>query len=66
MALQPAALRDALLEAGASQESARKAAEQPAGYENRLAGSETRLSVLTWISGTNVALTIGVLIKLFH
>jgi hypothetical protein len=66
MALQLGALRDALLEGGATPDTASKAAEEVAGYENRLAAIEARLSVLTWISGTNVALTLGVLFKLFH
>ena len=54
MALQLGALRDALLEAGASSEKAAKAAEELA-YENRFDGFETRLvaldgrvNLLTW------------------
>lgn len=66
MALQLGALRDALLEAGASEDKARKASEEAASYETRLAGIGTRLSVLTWIATTNVALTVAVLFKLFH
>lgn len=42
MALQLGTLRDALLEAGATPEKAREAAEEVAGYENRL----TRLTTL--------------------
>ncbi len=37
MVLQLGALRDALAEAGASPDSARKATEEAAGYENRVA-----------------------------
>jgi hypothetical protein len=37
MALQLGALRDALIDAGAKPEKADKAAEELAGYENRLA-----------------------------
>ena len=66
MALQLGALRDALLEAGASEDKARKAAEELAGYESRPAAIDARLSVLTWMAGTNIALTIAVLFKLFH
>ncbi|HKM62900.1 MAG TPA: hypothetical protein VJY39_10455 [Acidisphaera sp.] len=66
MALQLGALRDALLEAGVSEDKARKAAEEMAGYENRLASIDTRLSVLTWMAGTNIALTVAVLFKVFH
>ncbi len=66
MALQLCALRDALLEAGASPDSARKASEEVAGYEGRLAAIDSRLSVLTWMAGTNIALTVAVLFKLFR
>jgi hypothetical protein len=66
MALQLGALRDALVEAGATVDKANKAAEELAGYENRLAGIDTRLSVLTWIAGTNLAATVAVLFKLLH
>jgi hypothetical protein len=58
MALQLGALRDALIEAGASPEKADKAAEEVASYENRLAGIETklvrldgRMNLLTWMVG---------------
>jgi hypothetical protein len=61
MALQLGALRDALLSAGAPSEKADKAAEELAGYENRLGGIETRLAVLTWMAGTNLVLTAGIL-----
>lgn len=66
MALQLGALRDALIEAGATQEKADKAAEELAGYETRLAGIDTRLAVLTWMVGANLALTLAVIAKLFH
>jgi len=66
MALQLGALRDALLEAGASPDSARKASEEVAGYEGRLAAIDSRLSVLTWMAGTNIGLTVAVLFKLFR
>lgn len=61
MALQLGALREALIDAGASQEKADKASEELAGYENRLAGIEGRLQVLTWMVATNIAVTLGVL-----
>ncbi len=66
MALQLGALRDALVEAGATVEKANKAAEEVAGYESRLASIDTRLSALTWIAGTNLAATVGILFKLMH
>ncbi len=64
MAMQLGALRTALLDAGASVEKADKPAEELAGYDSRLAGIDTRLAVLTWMAGTNLALTAGVLWRL--
>jgi hypothetical protein len=51
MALQLGALREALIEAGASPDKANKAAEELAGYENRLASIETRLAVAMLMIG---------------
>lgn len=49
---------DALIEAGATQEKARKAAEAVAGYENRFSGIENkltrieeRINLLQWMIG---------------
>jgi hypothetical protein len=47
MALQVGALRDALLEAGATPAKADKAAEELAGYENRLTSIDIKLERLT-------------------
>jgi hypothetical protein len=47
MALQLGALRAALLDAGAQPANADRAAEEVAGYDNRLAAIDTRLTVLT-------------------
>jgi hypothetical protein len=55
---------DALIDAGAKQEKADKAAEELAGYENRLANIDTRLTLLTWMVGTNIVITLGVLWRL--
>jgi len=52
MALQLGALRDALIDAGATPEKADKASEELASYENRLASIETKLAVLMWMVGT--------------
>ncbi|MBY0333918.1 MAG: hypothetical protein K2X49_24945 [Acetobacteraceae bacterium] len=46
MALQLGALRDALREAGASDELARKASEEVAGYEHRFSGIEQKIEAL--------------------
>lgn len=71
MALQLGALREALIDAGAAQDKANKAAEELAGYENRLAGIDLRLeqltgrvTLLTWMIGTNLVITLGVLWRL--
>jgi hypothetical protein len=61
MPLQLGSLREALLDAGADPEKANKASEEVASYENRLAAIEARLSVLTWMVGTNIVVTIGIL-----
>ena len=66
MSLRLGALHDALIDAGASPDTARKAAEEVAGYENRLAAIDARLVVLTWMAGTHVALTLGVFWMLFN
>jgi len=64
MALQLGSLRDALIDAGASQEKADKAAEELASYENRLGKIERQLAVLTWMVGFNLVMTAGVLWRL--
>lgn len=56
MALQLGALRDALLDAGAKPDKADKAAEELAAYDNRLAGIETRIAVLMFMTGGLYAL----------
>jgi hypothetical protein len=57
-------LYDAFKEAKVSDETARKAAEAVASYDSRLAGIDTRLSVLTWMVATNIVITLGVLGRL--
>jgi hypothetical protein len=70
------ALRDALIEAGASPE---KAAEELAAYENRFDGFDARLgafetrlvaidgrvNLLTWMIGFNLAMTLAILWRVF-
>jgi hypothetical protein len=65
MSLRLGALQDALLNAGAQPELAQRAAEEAAGYENRLAKIENDLAVLRWMVGTNVVLTLLVLGRVF-
>lgn len=61
MAIMLGALYKALIEGHVSEETARQAAEEVAGYESRLAAIEGRLLLLQWMVATNVVLTIGVL-----
>lgn len=61
MTLQLGALRDALLSAGAATDKADKAAEEMAGYESRFSSVEAKLAVLTWMVGSNIVITLGVL-----
>ena len=61
MDLMMGKLYDALRSGNIPDEKAREAAEEVAGYETRLSGVEAQLSVLTWMVGTNLVLTVGVL-----
>ncbi|HSF30288.1 MAG TPA: integrase [Candidatus Tectomicrobia bacterium] len=65
MALMSAELYDALKEAGASEEKARKAAEAVAAFDQRFSTIDKDLSVLKWMVGTNIALTITLMWKVF-
>lgn len=65
MSLRRGALQDALLDAGASAEKAQHAAEEVAAYEMRMQHIDRDLAVLKWMVGTNVALTVAVLARLF-
>jgi hypothetical protein len=58
MALQLGALRDALAKAGASKDKADKAAEEVATFDSRIAAIDSRLTVLTWMTGTVVGLSL--------
>lgn len=54
-------LYDALIEGGTSPEKAREAARAVANYDSRINAVERNLTVLKWMVGTNIALTVGVL-----
>jgi hypothetical protein len=63
---------DALKEAGASEEKARKAAETLASYDSRFskiderfAAMDGRLTLLQWMLGFNLAMTVAILWKVF-
>jgi len=64
---------DALVAAGSPEDKARKAAEAIAGYENRFASLEQRLTriegelkLVTWMIGFNLAGTVGVIFTLLR
>ena len=65
MATMISEVYDALKEAGASEEKARKAAEAIASYENRFSKIESDLLVLKWMVGYLVASTTAILWKVF-
>lgn len=64
MALMMSSLYEALRLAGSGDEPARKAAEEAASYENRLAKVDGDLTLLKWMVGFNLAITAAVLAKL--
>jgi hypothetical protein len=59
-------LYDALKEAGATEEKARKAAETVAAYENRFTKIETDLAILKWMVGFNLAGTVALVLMQLH
>lgn len=68
MATMIAELYDALKAAGAPEDHARKAAEVVAGYKNQFAGLRERMTALEgkmtlvqWMCGFNIALSVGIL-----
>ena len=64
MAVMLGNLYRALVTAGAPELEARKAAEEVAGFKSWLAGIESKVSLLPWMVGFNLALTVGIAIKL--
>ncbi len=64
MALRMGALYDALVAAHVTEDQARQAAEEVADYNERIGRIERDLTVLKWMVGTNIMLTVGVLGRL--
>ena len=56
---------DALIEAGASQDKARKAAEALANYESRFSRVDADLLLLKWMTGFILAGVSGLILKTF-
>jgi hypothetical protein len=65
MPLMLGKLHDALVQAGADEVRAREASEEVAEYENRLAHVESDLTLLKWMVGFNLAMSIAILLRLF-
>jgi hypothetical protein len=60
------ALYDALRTGqGISEEDAKRAAEEVADYDNRIARIESSVELIKWMVGTNITLTLLVLGRLF-
>lgn len=66
MALMLSSLYDALLDAGASEDKARKAAEEAAAYETRLTSMDAKLdrltthvSLLQWVCGVGLSVLLA-------
>jgi len=66
MAIMMAQLYAALKEAGVGDEPARKAAEEAAAYENRIAKIEGDLLLLKWITGATFGGVVTLLFKAFQ
>lgn len=65
VAVQRSPLHGALLEAGASEDAASRAAEEVAELGNRIARVEARIPVLTWLMGIMLVINIGVVAVMF-
>jgi hypothetical protein len=65
MATMISEVYDALMEAGASQEKARKAAEALANYESRFSRIDADLLLLKWMTGFILAGVSGLIVKSF-
>jgi hypothetical protein len=65
MAMPLGALRDALLEAGASPEKAGRAAEKIATYDRELADIRSDLKLLKWITGATFAGVVTIMVRIF-
>ena len=72
MALMVGSLYDALKSAGVDDEKARKAAEDVASYDSQISQLDRKVTVLDgrvnllqWMVGTNIALTVAILWRVF-
>ena len=72
MALMVGSLYDALKSAGVEDDKARKAAEEVAGFDsqigridNKVTALDGRVNLLQWMIGTNLAMTVAILWRVF-
>jgi hypothetical protein len=65
MALRLGTLREALIDAGASDEKAQKAAEEMAAYDREFADFRSDLRLLKWIQGAMFAGVTAIALTLF-
>jgi hypothetical protein len=66
MATMISELYDALKSPGAPEDQARKAAEVVAGYDNRFSRIEGDLTLLKWMIGFNLAVSVGIVMLLLR
>ncbi len=57
---------EAFRAAGAPDDKAREAAEEIAGFENRLAAIEADMKLLKWMLGVNLAFSLAILVILLR
>ena len=66
MAMMLSRTYEALKAAGAPDDKAREAAEEIAGFENRLAAIEADVKLLKWMLGVNLAFSLAILVILLR
>lgn len=66
MAMMLSKTYDAFRAAGAPDDKAREAAEELAGYENRLATIEADVKLLKWMAGVNLAFSLAIFVLLLR
>ncbi len=66
MAMMLAKTYEAFRDAGASDDKAREAAEEIAGFENRQAAIEADMKLLKWMLGVNLAFSLAILVILLR
>lgn len=65
MSIMVSGLYEALKDAGAKNTLAKKAAEEVADYENKIAELKSDIKLIKWMIGFNLAISVAALFKLF-